>query len=116
MAQGPSHVYTPPSGVPPLEGVPPLGVPPAGAGAEQQYHETWGQANEFPIRTGSESGPPDWGYPQNGVPKMGPKPHKYFGGSDGRQCDLAHFTPPKWGPQIPQNGVYSVPIMARKYA
>ena len=41
--------------------------------------------------------------PQNGGPKWGPKPHSYNGGSDGRQCDLAHITlprgPSKWGPK-----------------
>ena len=105
MAQGPSHVYTPPSGVPPLEGVPPLGVPPAGAGAEQQYHETWGQANESPIRTGPKLGTPAAGVPPKWGPKMGPKSHSYFDGSDGRQCDFAHSTlsgeAPKQGPRDP---------------
>ena len=54
---------TPPSGVAPLEGLAPLGLAPEGPGPEQQYHETWGQANESGPKTG---------YPQiGGTPKMG---------------------------------------------
>ena len=65
MAQGPSHVYTLLAGVAPLEGLAPLGLAPEGPGPEQQYHETWGQANELPLKSGTLI----WGVP----PKQGPQ-------------------------------------------
>ena len=49
---------------------------------------------------------PNLGTPSRwGTPKWGPKPHSYIGGSDGRQCDLAHITLPRG----PQNGVPRTP-------
>ena len=81
------------------------GDPILGGIPEQQTLKTWGQANELPSKMGSQSGTPAPGIPPKWGPKMGPKSHSYFDGSDGRQCDFAHSTlpgeAPKWGPQNP---------------
>ena len=44
-------------------GTPKTGYPILGGIPEQQYLKTWGQANEFPIKTGLRSGTPVPGIP-----------------------------------------------------
>ena len=113
MAQGPSHVYTPPSGVPPLEGVPPLGVPQPGQVLNSNTMKHGGRRMNLPSEPAQNQDPQIGGYPQKGGPKMGPKSRSNIGGSDGRQCDLAHINcprdPSKWGPQTPDWGLYLGP-------
>ena len=57
--------------------------------------------------------PRDWGYPQMGVPQIGPKSHSYIDAPDGRQCDLAHMSCSKGGPKHPILDPYLRPIMAK---